>query len=928
MAPAIAFDTARLTRELGINEDAIARTVALLDAGNTVPFITRYRRDETGGLDEQQIGRIRSAVAKLRQLEDRKQTILRSIESQRSLTDELRLQIERADSVKRLEDLYLPYRPKKQTLATKAREQGLGPLAEEILSQAPACADLEARAADFISDDKKVPDVATALLGAGHILAEQFSEHADVRQKARKLYRKSGRLCSAKIEDNEKKNQQFHDYLDFREPLHRIPPHRVLAINRGERANVLRVKIESDERAIERLGIELLVPIDHAHKDFLIGCVKDAFARLLLPSLEREARRELSDKAETHAVEVFAQNLRKLLLQPPLPGKRVLAIDPGYKNGCKLASLDEFGAMLSHGLVYVVGSDEQKAEARAKLVSLVQEHDLNVVAIGNGTACRQTEQLVAEIIAAELKDRDVHYVVVNEAGASVYSTSDVGREEFPDCDAIQRSAISIGRRLQDPLSELVKIDPASIGVGLYQHDARAKHLRDTLDDVVQSCVSYVGVDLNSASAPLLRYVSGMNQLTARRVYEHRQQNGPFRSRRQLLEVSGFGDATFVQSAGFLKIASGENPLDATWIHPENYAAAEKLLAKLGIAPGAVVTAEGPAKVREQAAALDRAALAAELGIGRLALDDMIEALSKPGRDPREDLPPPIFRKDVVKFEDLQVGMELRGTVLNVVDFGAFVDVGLSDSGLVHISQLSAGYVRDPHDVIAVGDQVRVWVATVDKERRRVALTMIPPGTERPKPAEKPRARPPRRRPPAQQQSTDGAAPAAQAARASAASQPRSEGRRERRPDKQRRDRREERRPQRTGAYEKRAAKKLVPITQALGKAKRRCARLATCCNFTRRKHRRKASRLIIRPPRKTRRQAIQTVARRGGNEIKCFPQVGSSWFLLLSLSFRPPSRPKPLRHHAPWTFASASRRRPSEANRRGPSSFMPPPHRR
>ncbi|HEX3599912.1 MAG TPA: Tex-like N-terminal domain-containing protein, partial [Lacipirellulaceae bacterium] len=587
MASAIAIDFGRLTRELGIDHERIARTVALLDDGNTVPFITRYRRDQTGGLDEEQIGRIRDSVIKLRLLDDRKQTILRSIEAQHALTDELREQIARADSVKRLEDLYLPYRPKKQTLATKAHDQGLAPLAKEILTQDKAAADLDKRAADFINTDKGIPDAATALLGAGHILAEQFSEDPEVRQKVRKLYRKTAKLVSAKVEDNPKKNQQFHDYLDFREPLQRVPPHRVLAINRGERAKILRVQVDADQAAIEELGIEQLVPPEHAHKDFLTGCVRDALARLILPSLEREARRELTEKAEMHAVEVFARNLRNLLLQPPLPGKRVLAVDPGYKNGCKLAALDEFGKLLAHDVMYVVGSEEQKAAGRAKLVAFITEHHLTVIAIGNGTACRQTEQLIAEILANELTAQDVHYVVVNEAGASVYSTSEVGREEFPECDAIQRSAISIGRRLQDPLSELVKIDPASIGVGLYQHDARAKHLRDSLDDVVQSCVSFVGVELNSASTPLLRYVSGMNQLTARRVYEHRQQNGPFKNRQQLMEVSGLGNATFVQSAGFLKIIGGDQPLDATWIHPENYDAAKKLLEKLGIDPATV-----------------------------------------------------------------------------------------------------------------------------------------------------------------------------------------------------------------------------------------------------------------------------------------------------------------------------------------------------
>lgn len=812
MSVALPIDFGRLTRELGISHDAIARTVALLDEGNTVPFITRYRRDATGGLDEQQIGAIRENVSKLRLLEERKQTILRSIESQHALTDELRQLIERADSVKRLEDLYLPFRPKKQTLATKAREQGLGPLAEEILAQDKACENLDSRAADFVNTDKGVPDGATALLGAGHILAEQYSEDAELRQKVRKLYRKTGKLASAKIEESAKKNQQFHDYLDFREPLSRIPPHRVLAINRGERAKILRVRVESDEPAIEQVAIESIVPPEHAHKDFLMGCVRDALSRLILPSLEREARRELTEKAETHAVEVFARNLRNLLLQPPLPGKRVLAIDPGYKNGCKLAVLDEFGALVSHDVIYVVGSDEQKAEARTKLAELLKLNNVSVVAIGNGTACRQTEQLIAEIIGSELQEADVHYAVVNEAGASVYSTSEIGREEFPQCDAIQRSAISIGRRLQDPLSELVKIDPASIGVGLYQHDARAKHLRDTLDDVVQSCVSFVGVELNSASTPLLRYVSGMNQLTARRVYEHRQQNGPFKSRKQLMEVSGLGNATFVQSAGFLKIIGGDDPLDATWIHPENYEAAKKLLEKLGVDPATVSAGTSAVRISELVAPLDRPTLAAELGVGQLALNDMIEALCKPGRDPREDLPPPIFRKDVVKFEDLLQGMELRGTVLNVVDFGAFVDVGLSDSGLVHISQLSAGYVRDPHDVVAVGDQVRVWVSAIDKDRRRVALTMIAPGTERPRPE---RSRGPRRRDAPQQQVSS---PAGEGAQPAAERKP-LPPRRPAKPRGDRRGRREEPRPVRTGAYEKRAPKTRVPITKEMEEGK-------------------------------------------------------------------------------------------------------------
>lgn len=824
MASLIATDYTRLTRELGIDHESVVRTVELLDAGNTVPFITRYRRDQTGGLDEQQIGRIRDRVTRLRQLEERKQTILRSIESQHKLTDELRREIEQADSIKRVEDLYLPFRPKKQSLATRAREQGLAPLATEILAGDKACTDLDARAADFVHPDKEVPDAACALLGAGHILAEEFSERAELRQRVRKLYRNSGKIRSEKIEDNEKKNRQFRDYLDFREAVQRIPPHRILALNRGERAKVLRVKIEADEPAIEQLAMELVVPEEHPHREFLAGCVRDALARLVLPSLDRETRRDLTEKAEARAVEVFAQNLRNLLLQPPLPGKRVLAIDPGFKNGCKLAAIDEFGGLLGHELIHIVGSDEQKAAARAKLIELIRTHQLSVIAIGNGTACRQTEQLVAEILSNELAGEDVHYVVVNEAGASVYSTSEIGREEFPQCDALERSAISIGRRLQDPLSELVKIDPGSIGVGLYQHDTGAKHLRDTLDDVVQSCVSFVGVELNSASGALLRYVSGMNQLTARRVYEHRRQNGPFRSRQQLLDVNGFGDATFVQSAGFLKIELGENPLDATWIHPENYAAAERLLAKLGIEPSALATPGTPERIRGLAGPLDRDQLVQELGIGRLALDDMIEALSRPGRDPRSDLPPPIFRKDVVKLEDLLVGMELRGTVLNVVDFGAFIDVGLPDSGLVHISQLGTGFVRNPHDVVSVGDQVQVWVTSIDKDRRRVALTMVEPGAEK--------ERPPREPKPRHKRQSGAAAGATDEASAAPRERPRKPKRGRGRDSRHDRDRRQ---PARFGAYEKRAKKELMPITKEMEEGKEYLRSFGDLLQFHRKK---------------------------------------------------------------------------------------------
>ena len=704
--------------------------------------------------------------------------------------------------------------------------------------------------------------------------------------------------------------QSFKDYFDFSDPIGRVPHHRILAINRGERTKVLRVRIECPDW--DKLQAETeadVIPDGHPLSDFLRICLQDAMSRLLQPSIEREVRRQLTDRAEEHAVTVFARNLRKLLLQPPLHQKRVVAIDPGFRSGCKLVALDEFGQMLGHTFINLLGKDQQKKSGREALAKFIREHKATVVAVGNGAACRETETLVAEVLGNELKDEDVGYLIVNEAGTSVYSTSELGREELPDVDATVRSAVSIGRRSLDPLSELVKIDPASIGVGLYQHDVKAKHLRESLDDVVESCVNFVGVDVNSASPALLRYVSGLNSLTARKIYEHRLANGPFRNREQLKEVSGVGDASYVQAAGFLKIVDGDTPLDGTWIHPESYDTATKVLDAIGfsaddlrvtiarapaskvsparegdqqqtaagsaesdstgevagevsdlkntaeaslgsaeatvdtvkteeanceqgssagdsaesvavaasgsdggaiaaVAKGevAVVEAEESApkadpadgacsttveaetespastestgevvakstetpgessvgteetvgeketgedtpdvtavvsdraarlkELTEKVAGVDVEALAAEMGVGKLLLQDILHALARPGRDPREDLPPPIFRTGILKLEDLKAGMELSGTVLNVVDFGAFVDIGLVDSGLIHVSRLADRYVADPHDVVSVGDILRVWVVEVDQKRRRVSLTAIEPGTEKPKP---------------------------------------------------------------------------------------------------------------------------------------------------------------------------------------------------
>ncbi len=794
MISTIEFDLSQVAGPLGLALDSVAAVVDLLDSGNTIPFITRYRKDQTGGMDEEQVRAIQERVLKLRQLADRKQTILRSIEVQGKTTPELTALIEAADTMKRLEDLYLPYKPRKQTLATAARNRGLEPLADEILAGDPACHDLDARAADFVNPDRQLQNIGDVLLGVGHILAEVISERADLRGKLRSILESTGRLISTRAEAESKEapaaaaevseepavegeakveappppqaakknkgkpdGKAFRDFFDYSEALAKIPPHRVLAINRGERAKILRIKVDADVEAMHRAIDEIVVGTVRPHADFLRGCARDALARLILPSLEREVRRELTDAAETHAVHVFARNLRKLLLQPPVRACRVLALDPGFKSGCKLASLDEFGNLLDHGVVHLVGSEERRLAAKTRVVELVREHRLTAIAIGNGTGCRETEQWVSELIAGDLAADNVSYVIVNEAGASVYSTSQIGREEFPTYDATLRGAISIGRRLQDPLSELVKIDPANIGVGMYQHDVKVKHLRESLDAVVESCVNFVGVDLNTASPALLRYVSGLNQLTAQRLVNHRVANGPFTSRAQLRSVLGFGEAAFVQAAGFLKITGGDNALDTTWIHPESYVAAGQLLESAGFQAADLADKAKSHELAEKLAGVDLAQLAKTVQVGALTLADIVSQLTRPGRDPRESLPQPIFKKGILKLDDLAPGMELMGTVLNVVDFGAFVDIGLKDSGLVHVSQLAAKFVQDPHDSVSVGDIVTVWVMSVDKERRRVSLTMIDPASRRPKEERRP-PRTERRRP--EQSGTAGQPPAA------------------------------------------------------------------------------------------------------------------------------------------------------------------------
>jgi len=721
------IDLGLLARRLGLSGSAVHAAVELLDAGNTIPFIARYRRDQTGGLDEEAVRRIREGITRARQLVERKQTVLRTIQGQNKLTPELEAAIEAAEHAKQLEDLYLPYKRRRLSLAEVARQRRLEPLAREILEADPGAADLDQRVGDFIAADAGVATAADVLLGVGHILADEFSGRVDLRQRLREILERGGRLRSQRVEMEgkplSKDEKHFRDYFDFGERLDRVPAHRLLAINRGERARFLKVRIEAPPEELQAVAEELCVPAGHPHAEFLRGCVRDALARLVLPSLEREIRREMTDACENHAVEVFARNLRNLLLQPPVQGRCVLALDPGFKSGCKAVVINECGGPLEHAVLHVVGQQDKRQASSKRIVELVTTHGCSVIAIGNGAAARETEAIVAELVAGELASHDVGYVIVNEAGASVYSTSPYGREELPGHEAAIRSAISIGRRLQDPLSELVKIEPANIGVGLYQHDVRAKHLRESLESVVQSCVNFVGVDVNTASPALLRHVSGLSQATAKNLHEWRSVHGRFTSRRQFLDVPGFGDATYVQAAGFLKITDGENPLDATWIHPKVTTSATRVLERLGASLPDLQQAGG---LSDRASSIDLDAMAAELGVGRLLLADILEQLARPGRDPRDDLPEPFFKKGVLKLEDLEVGMELHGAVLNVVDFGAFVDIGMHDSGLVHISQLSPRYVRDPHDVVSVGEVVMVWVLELDKARRRVALTMLTP----------------------------------------------------------------------------------------------------------------------------------------------------------------------------------------------------------
>lgn len=702
-----------VARELELPRAKVEHTAELLDAGNTVPFIARYRKEVTGELDEIQIRRIEELVKFYRQLEQRKAEVLRLIHEQGQLTEELQARISGAQKLSQLEDLYRPYRPKRRTRAGVARERGLAPLAEYLLSFPPA-GDPAEQARAYLSD--AVTGVEEALQGAMDIVAEQVADDPDVRGWVRDYTRRHGSLVTGARDPAA--DSVYRLYYDYREPVAKAMPHRVLAINRGEREEYLKVAVEVDQEAVLAWLERRFVRSGAVTTDLVRRAVADAYKRLVAPAVERDVRNELTEKAQGQAVVIFSRNLRSLLLQPPVPGKVVLGIDPAFRTGCKWAVVNETGRLLDTGVVYPTPPQNRVAEAEAQLERLIKEHGVQVITIGNGTASRETEQFVAGLIK-KLKGVDLAYTIVNEAGASVYSASELAAKEFPQLDVSQRGAVSIARRLQDPLAELVKIEPRSIGVGQYQHDIAPRLLDESLSGVVESAVNYVGVDVNTASPALLQYVAGINATVANNIVQYREQEGKYVERRQLTKVPRLGPKTYEQCVGFLRIRGGKNPLDATPIHPESYALTSRLLDYLGVG----IDMLGRPALGARLAGTDLAAVARDLGAGLPTLRDIVDSLARPGRDPREELPPPLLRTDVLSIEDIKPGMVLKGTVRNVVDFGAFVDIGVKNDGLVHISEMAAGYVRHPLDHAAVGDVVTVQVLTVDAERGRVSLSM-------------------------------------------------------------------------------------------------------------------------------------------------------------------------------------------------------------
>ncbi len=716
----------KLASEFKIKTSQVEHTVELIDEGNTIPFIARYRKEVTGGLSDVTLRDLDERLQYLRNLEERKEEVVRLIDEQGKLTEELKGEIEKAEVLQRVEDLYKPYKQKKATRASKAKEKGLEPLAMICYAQQKKDGTPEAEAAAFVDPEKGVETAEDAVQGAMDIIAEMIADDADLTEKIREKTYSKGQIATEAVDPEEK--TVYDMYYGSSEAIAKMPNHRVLAVNRGEKEKKLKVKVTMDSEEITGLIEKQVIRGKSIFTELLQDTIADAYKRLIAPSVEREMRNILTERAETDAVKVFAKNTEKLLMVPPVKGKKVISIDPGYRTGCKVAALNETGKLTAYTTIYPTQPKNDIAGTERTLQKIIEKFGCDIIVIGNGTASRETEEVVSNFLKKH--DYDIQYTIVNEAGASVYSASKLATEEYPDLDVTTRGAMSLGRRLQDPLAELVKIDPKHIGVGQYQHDINQKQLSSALTNVVEDCVNRVGVDLNTASPSLLSYIAGVNMGIAKNIVAYREEHGRFDSRKELMKVSKLGEKAFKQCAGFMRIADGKEPLDSTSVHPESYKAAEEMMNKIGISKEDI--AKGGAKDIDEkiwqaypAKKLSESIkkMAEDIGIGEMTLNDIVSEMKKPARDPREDAPPVIFRNDVRSFEDLKVDMEMTGTVRNVVDFGAFVDIGVKQDGLVHISQLSNKYVKHPMDVVSVGDTVKVKILSVDHEKQKIALTM-------------------------------------------------------------------------------------------------------------------------------------------------------------------------------------------------------------
>ena len=707
-----------IAQELGVKEFQVQNTIKLIDDGNTIPFIARYRKEATGGLSDEILRNLNDRLTYLRNLNKRKEEISKSIEEQGKMTDELKIQIENAITLSEVEDIYRPYKQKKRTRASIAKEKGLEPLATIIYLQSDKRPVLEI-AKEFINQEKGVNSEEEALTGAKDIIAENISDVAEYRKRIKQMCYREGLIKTKATKEDEKSSYEM--YYDFSEKINRIPSHRILAINRGEKEEFLKVKLEKPEDNIINYIENDIIKGNTEFTDILKETINDSFKRLIEPSIDREIRSDLTEKAEEQAIKVFGKNAKQLLLGSPIKGQTVMGFDPAYRTGCKIAVIDETGKVLDTATIYPTAPQNDVENSKKILLDLIKKDNINIIAIGNGTASRESEQFVSDVIKEA--NKDVNYAIVSEAGASVYSASKLATEEYPDINVSIRGAISIARRLQDPLAELVKIDPKSIGVGQYQHDVNQKRLSESLSGVVEDSVNSVGVDVNTATPSLLTYVSGLNNSISKNIVKYRDENGKFKNRKELLKVAKLGKTAYEQCAGFIRIYDGDNPLEVTAVHPESYEIAENLLKEIDCKKQDLRDKEGLKTIKEKLANINIKETSKKLNTSEITLKDIIEELSKPGRDPREDMPKQILRSDVLKFEDLKEGMVLNGTVRNVIDFGAFVDIGVKHDGLVHISEMSNNYVKNPSEIVSVGDIVKVKVIGIDSEKQKVKLSM-------------------------------------------------------------------------------------------------------------------------------------------------------------------------------------------------------------